>query len=48
MKDKAKKMRSATHIVYQKEIGVFKYKLSMEEDVLIQQLGLNMFLSIIT
>ena len=48
MKGKAKIMRSAADIVYKKQLRVLKYKFSMEEEVLMQQLGLDRFLSIVT
>lgn len=48
MKDKAKRVRSASQITYQKELGVIKYKFSIEEETLVQQLGLDRFLSVVT
>lgn len=48
MKGKAKRVRSASEITYQRELGVIKYKFSLEEETLVQQLGLDRFLSVVT
>lgn len=48
MKGKMKRVRTASDFVYQKELGTIKYKFSTEEEILIQQLGLDRFLTVVT
>lgn len=48
MKGKNKSVRAASDFIYHRELWAIKYKFPMEKEVIMQQLSLDKFLSVVT